>query len=103
MTTLRSFGTAAATAFVLSMALRSVALAYDLPPAPAQDENYVQAKSKDEPAPGPAGPLPDTLHAAWCSGRYKSYDPQTDTFVSDNNFKRKCVSPYSEEESGEAN
>ncbi len=33
-------------------------------------------------------------HVAWCSGRYRSYDPATDTFVGKGNRHYRCNSPY---------
>jgi hypothetical protein len=33
-------------------------------------------------------------HAAWCSGRYRSYNPSTDTFVGKGHKHYRCNSPY---------
>jgi hypothetical protein len=33
-------------------------------------------------------------HAAWCSGRYRSYDPATDTFLGKGHNRYRCDSPY---------
>ena len=33
-------------------------------------------------------------HVAWCSGRYRSYDPATDTFVGKGHRHYRCNSPY---------
>lgn len=33
-------------------------------------------------------------HVAWCSGRYRTYDPETDTFVGKGHRRYRCNSPY---------
>jgi hypothetical protein len=33
-------------------------------------------------------------HRAWCAGRYKSYNAQTNTYVSSNGKRKQCNSPY---------
>lgn len=33
-------------------------------------------------------------HKAWCQGRYKSYNPKTNTYVSSNGKLKQCNSPY---------
>ena len=33
-------------------------------------------------------------HKAWCSGRYKSYNPKTNTYVSSSGKLKQCNSPY---------
>lgn len=33
-------------------------------------------------------------HKAWCEGRYKSYNPKTNTYVSSNGKLKQCNSPY---------
>lgn len=38
----------------------------------------------------PAG----SRHVRWCSNRYRSYDPSTDTYVTYGGDVRRCVSPY---------
>ena len=35
-----------------------------------------------------------SAHVAWCSGRYRSYDPATDTFLGKGHTRRTCNSPY---------
>ncbi len=37
----------------------------------------------------------DDLHTAYCLGRYKSYDPYSDTYVAYSGTVRRCRSPYS--------
>jgi len=32
-------------------------------------------------------------HYAWCSQRYRSYDPNTDTFIGSNGLRRRCYGP----------
>lgn len=34
-------------------------------------------------------------HVAWCSDRYRSYNPRTDLFVVRSGVYRHCISPYS--------
>jgi len=33
-------------------------------------------------------------HVNWCLDRYRSYDPDTDTFVGYDGYEHRCVSPY---------
>jgi hypothetical protein len=33
-------------------------------------------------------------HEAWCSERYRSYDPASDTFMGYDNKRHRCNSPY---------
>lgn len=33
-------------------------------------------------------------HVAWCEGRYRSYDPATDTFIGKGHKHYRCNSPY---------
>ena len=35
-----------------------------------------------------------SAHVAWCSGRYRSYDPATDTFLGKGHTRHACNSPY---------
>ena len=35
-----------------------------------------------------------SAHVAWCSGRYRSYDPASDTFVGNSHNRYRCNSPY---------
>ena len=35
-----------------------------------------------------------TVHAAWCAGRYRSYDVRTDTYQPRHGARRYCRSPY---------
>jgi hypothetical protein len=37
----------------------------------------------------------DDLHAAYCLGKYSSYDPTTDTYLAFGEGVRRCRSPYS--------
>jgi hypothetical protein len=62
--------------------------------APAPQEDYLPIQSLGEEPPGPPEELPRSLHAAWCLGRYDSYDVETNTFLTDNQLRRECVSPY---------
>jgi hypothetical protein len=50
-----------------------------------------------------AGPYPDAggapyaggdAHVQWCSQRFRSYDPSTDTYQPYNGPRQPCVSPY---------
>ncbi|MEI7598165.1 MAG: BA14K family protein [Aestuariivirga sp.] len=34
-----------------------------------------------------------TDHEAWCSARYRTYDPATDTFVGNGYKRHRCISP----------
>lgn len=33
-------------------------------------------------------------HIAWCDGRYKTYDWQSDTYMSNSGYRKYCNSPY---------
>jgi hypothetical protein len=33
-------------------------------------------------------------HVAWCSNRYRSYNPRRNTWVSYSGHVRQCISPY---------
>jgi hypothetical protein len=33
-------------------------------------------------------------HVAWCEGRYRSYNPATDTFIGNSGRHHRCNSPY---------
>lgn len=33
-------------------------------------------------------------HVAWCEGRYRSYNPRNNTWVSNSGRVRQCISPY---------
>lgn len=33
-------------------------------------------------------------HVNWCLDRYRSYDPNSDTFVGFDGYEHRCVSPY---------
>ena len=35
-----------------------------------------------------------SAHVAWCSGRYRSYDPASDTFIGKGHKRYTCDSPY---------
>ncbi|WP_371875498.1 BA14K family protein [Pleomorphomonas sp. NRK KF1] len=41
------------------------------------------------------GPAMPVNHVRWCQGRYRSYDPRTNTFQPYHGPRRICVSPYS--------
>lgn len=41
-----------------------------------------------------ATPSGDSAHVAWCDGRYKTYDWQTDTYMSNSGYRKYCNSPY---------
>ncbi|WP_311134068.1 BA14K family protein [Pleomorphomonas sp. JP5] len=40
------------------------------------------------------GPSMPVNHVRWCQGRYRSYDPRTNTFQPYHGPRRICVSPY---------
>ena len=43
----------------------------------------------------PAYPVGLTqAHVDWCSGRYQSYDPRTDTYIGWDGFAHRCIAPY---------
>ena len=48
------------------------------------------------PAPGAYyGPVyQTTAHVDWCLARYRSYNPNTDTFMGYDGYRHRCVSPY---------
>ncbi|WP_074221199.1 BA14K family protein [Rhodovulum sp. ES.010] len=74
--------------------LGSVALGFEQNAAPAPQEDYLPLQSLGEDPPGPTEEPPQSLHAAWCLGRYDTYDVGTNTFLTDNKLRRECVSPY---------
>ncbi|NND00102.1 MAG: BA14K family protein [Gammaproteobacteria bacterium] len=39
-----------------------------------------------------SGPL--NAHLAFCDGKYKTYDPGTNTFMSNAGYRKPCISPY---------
>ena len=41
------------------------------------------------------GPAMPVSHVRWCQGRYRSYDPRTNTFQPYHGPRRVCMSPYS--------
>ena len=45
---------------------------------------------------GRYGPCQSTFngHVEWCLARYRSYNPQTDTFVGYDGYRHRCDSPY---------
>lgn len=45
------------------------------------------------PRPRVGVPMP-VSHVRWCQGRYRSYDPRTNTFQPYNGPRQVCVSPY---------
>src|SRR3978361_2376734 len=42
----------------------------------------------------PYAPRDGSRHIEWCSERYRSYDPSTDTYVPRAGVTARCVSPY---------
>jgi len=75
-------------------ALGSAALGFEQNAAPAAPQDYLPIEGLGDEPPGPSGELPKSLHAAWCLGRYDTYDVETNTFLTDNKLRRQCVSPY---------
>jgi hypothetical protein len=47
-------------------------------------------------APVHAGALayPVSNHLAWCIGRFRSYDPATDTYIGYDGFAHPCLAPF---------
>ncbi|WP_165905405.1 MULTISPECIES: BA14K family protein [Rhodovulum] len=85
---------ALAAGFLVLPGLGTGALGFEQNAAPAPQEDYLPIQSLGEEPPGPAEELPQSLHAAWCLGRYDTYDVGTNTFLTDNQLRRECVSPY---------
>jgi hypothetical protein len=42
----------------------------------------------------PARPSYGSRHVEWCSARYRTYDPASDTYVPRAGVRARCVSPY---------
>jgi hypothetical protein len=42
----------------------------------------------------PSGPRYGSSHVQWCSQRYRTYDPGSDTYVPSAGVRARCVSPY---------
>lgn len=42
----------------------------------------------------PANPAPYNNHVAFCSGKYKTFDVNTNTFMSNAGYRKPCISPY---------
>ncbi|TCL72034.1 BA14K family protein [Rhizobium sp. BK251] len=57
---------------------------------------YPQQLVKPAPAPAPSARAPvsrDTRHIEWCSNRYRSYDPSTNSYLSFRGVYVECRSP----------
>ncbi|MER9411601.1 BA14K family protein [Mesorhizobium sp. M0589] len=72
-----------------------------LPPeqsAPADIAAKEPAQSKQQPDPTVTGAIAPTElpppHLAWCANRYRSYDPDDNSYMSYSGQQRTCVSPY---------
>ena len=42
----------------------------------------------------PANPAPYNNHLAYCDGKYKTYDANTNSFMSNAGYRKPCISPY---------
>ncbi|MCZ3374312.1 BA14K family protein [Rhizobium sp. AG207R] len=52
------------------------------------------AIANDDDAPPPAPEEMSQRHYSWCANRYRSYDPDTDTYLTNGAGRRHCISPY---------
>lgn len=58
------------------------------------DEGMLTASISSESVPAGTAVALDEEHVAWCANRYRSYDPETNTYRSFSGAVRPCTSPY---------
>jgi hypothetical protein len=72
---------------VLGLTLGALANPYAYPPPPPPD--YYDPP----PPPYAGGYAEDEAHMAWCSATYRSYSPESDTWVDYNGVVHECIGP----------
>ncbi|ESX46488.1 BA14K family protein [Mesorhizobium sp. C416B] len=67
-------------------------------PADIAAREPAQDPARQQPDPTVTGAIPRTElpppHLAWCASRYRSYDPEDNSYMSYSGQQRTCVSPY---------